>query len=42
MDIPVTIKAPDEIELIWDLDEINRFTREIFKQNSNNTGDLIS
>ena len=42
MNIPVTIKASDETASVWDLDEINRFTREIFKQNSNNTGDLIS
>jgi hypothetical protein len=38
----LTNKSPDEIESLWDLDEINRFTRETFKLSSGNTPSSIS
>jgi hypothetical protein len=37
-DLPVVAKSP-EFESIWDLNELSRFFREIFKQHSMSTGD---
>ncbi len=33
----LTTKSSDEFGFVWNLDEINRFTQEIFKRNTNNT-----
>jgi len=33
----LTTKSPDEFGFGWNLDEINRFTQEIFKRSTNNT-----
>jgi hypothetical protein len=40
--LTLTSKSPDHSESIWDLDEINRFTREIFKHSSGIPRYLIS
>ena len=39
-DLNSTSKSPDDFESAWNLDDINRFTREIFKQNTGNTSYL--
>ncbi len=39
--LTLTTESPDDIKSLWDLDEINRFTREICKHSSGNTRYLI-
>jgi len=34
--LTLTTESPDDIKSLWDLDEINRFTREISKHSSGN------
>jgi hypothetical protein len=39
--LSLTIKSPDDFDSVWNLDEINRFTREIFKHSIDNINYLI-
>jgi len=41
-DLTLITKTPNDFESLWDLDEINRFTREIFKHSTGNPCYLIS